>query len=144
MLPLNTRMILAGIVALSLGAVTGRIIFVKTAVEAAEPRKVARVDVPAIPSNADAPTQGPLLTPDPVYPTTPGRLSEASSTGSSAPAPVAEVVPPLRKAEAPATEEPARVVVPVREAPNMAAPKSVRPMGGHRDDDDDDDDDDPC
>jgi hypothetical protein len=147
MLPLNIRMIFAGVMALSLGAVTGRIIFTKTSVQAAEPQKVARVVVPAMPSNADAPTQAPAVKPESANPSL-GRLFEASSTGSSAPAPapVAELGPPLRKAEAPTIEEPARAVVPVRDAPNVAASKTlgIGLKGRHGDDDDDDDDDDPC
>ena len=146
MLPLNIRMIFAGVMALSLGAITGRILFTKTSVEAAEPLKVARVVVPAMPSNANAPTQAPAVKPESANPASPGRLFEASSTGSTAPAPVAELGPPLRKAEAPTIEEPAGAIVPVRDAPQLVVSKTlgVGLMGRPGDDDDDDDDDDPC
>jgi hypothetical protein len=144
MVAVNIRMIFAGIMALSAGIVTGWIVLAEASVKPSQPPDVARVVVSTLPSRTDEPARAPAANLEPIDLVAPARKTDASSSGPSAPAPAAELVPALRKAAAPATEDTAGKVVPARDGPIEVAPKNRRTGIARGDDDDDDDDDDAC
>jgi hypothetical protein len=136
-------MIFAGLMALSVGVITGRIVLAKASVEEFQPIEVSPVVAPTLTSNADERAQSSAPKPEPVDRDPPARKAEASSSQPSASLPAAESTPPIRKAEAPSTQVPARAAV-AQDAPSTDAPKRLDPRLAHDKHDDDDDDDDPC
>lgn len=140
MLPVKIGMVLAGLTALSAGAVAGWFVLSEPIAQVQAGVDRVQVAAPAVTPRADAQEPMPAAKSEPAEPLPPPRSADAPPYAAPAPAPATAVEPtrPARIAEAPPA--PAPGVAPDRVTPGKAAPGNpgVRLI---RDDDDDDDDD---